>query len=794
MARATSVLLIAMVAFIATHFREHAFAAFRRAPPAVRRAPAVTMLGAAPEKQLPRLEASPVPDGMQASRPYLNPTLPDGRLNPMQGAFEWIDADEETGHTRIKMFSQKNYEYDYVFNDVATGTSFFDPAKTQVANTFKDRGRCLLIADKRVYKLYKEDIEKYFAHHNLGLEVLELGIDEEQKSVRTQEEVMKWLASKGVARLEPPLVMGGGLITDVVGAACAQYRRDLPWIRMPTTLIGMVDASIAIKVGANLDEKHKNRIGAFHPHQRCFIDFSLLKTLPPQHIRNGVSELIKISSVGDADSFDLLDLAGSDLVQYQFGFAKDVPPTKKDFLKALGMKIMRSVTRRQLEFEAPNLMEHDSRRAIAFGHTWSPVYELLPKPFPMHHGQAIAIDMAFSMTWAAREGWITDAARDRFHNVLRKCGLSLDHAAFTPDKLLYGTSTILERRDGDLYAAIPMPLDPDTSGDAAHAFGNVRYINVGTDFETREALDTSLQAALEDHKELCRTRYENGEGQEIHITQGLSSTKRNTLPKRDLGTYAEVLLEDIEQVGNAHGFSRVASGAARISKGLKEVAEYMETYSSKLPDKVAELVSATAAERPFPEGMDMNWALDTQSAQTLQMFASLTSGDEAWDLGTLTGTSAAVLAANFPHVKTVDSKGKLVDFARKHLPENVEVNHDEILSFLEKQAAAGRQADLIFMDLDKPQYAPVYEMIMKNGLLKPGGLLLCDHVLYRGLTAEAEAGTLRSERGGELKEASLKNAEALAAFLRQVKTDGDDGKLTTLMMPVRDGMMCIRKA
>jgi len=176
------------------------------------------------------------------------------------------------------------------------------------------------------------------------------------------------------------------------------------------------------------------------------------------------------------------------------------------------------------------------------------------------------------------------------------------------------------------------------------------------------------------------------------------------------------------------------------------------------------------------------------------MFASLTSGDEAWDLGTLTGTSAAVLAANFPHVKTVEREGKLVEFARKHLPENVEVNHDEILSFLEKQAAAGRQADLIFMDLDKPQYAPVYEMIMKNGLLKPGGLLLCDNVLYRGLTAEAEAGTLRAERGGELKEASLKNAEALAAFLRQVKTDGDDGKLTTLMMPVRDGMMCIKKA
>lgn len=504
--------------------------------------------------------------------------------------------------------------------------------------------------------------------------------------------------------------------------------------------------------------------------------------------------MIKISSVGEAESFDILDLFGSDLVEYQFGFAKDTPSVKRDQLKEIGMKIMRKCTQRQLEFEVPNLMEHDSRRAIAFGHTWSPVYELLPKPFPMHHGQAVAIDMAFSMTWAAREGWITDAARDRFHGVLRKCGLSLDHPAFTLDRLIYGTTTILERRDGDLYAAIPVPVDPAADGDAMHAFGEARYINVGSDFENREALDASLQAALQDHKELCRARYENGAGKTIHITQGLSSTKSDTMSKRDLGTYAEVLLEDLEQIGNAHGFSRVTSGVAKFSEGLKQTAEYLETYSSKLPKIVGELVTAAVAEKPFPEGMDSNWALDVQSAQTLQMFASLATGEEAWDLGTLTGTSAAVLAANFPRVKTVERETKLVEFARRHLPENVEVNQDEIHDFLEKQAAAGVQADFIFMDLDKPQYAPVYETIMRHGLLKPGGLLLCDNVLYRGLTAEADAGTLRSERGAELSEATLTNAETMAAFLRQVRNDSDDGKLTTLMMPVRDGMMCIRKS
>ena len=51
-----------------------------------------------------------------------------------------------------------------------------------------------------------------------------------------------------------------------------------------------------------------------------------------------------------------------------------------------------------LQLECPNLHEHDQRRAIAFGHTWSPCYELSRSP-PLHHGHAISVDMCFSMTW-----------------------------------------------------------------------------------------------------------------------------------------------------------------------------------------------------------------------------------------------------------------------------------------------------------------------------------------------------------------------------------------------------------
>merc|ERR1719265_1817979 len=108
---------------------------------------------------------------------------------------------------------------------------------------------------------------------------------------------MIWFADIGLMRRETPLVVGGGLITDIIGTACSLYRRSTSYVRLPTTMIGLIDAAIAIKVGGNLAGKYKNRIGAFHPHSGVIMDFHFLKTPEPNPTRNGIAELIKISAV-----------------------------------------------------------------------------------------------------------------------------------------------------------------------------------------------------------------------------------------------------------------------------------------------------------------------------------------------------------------------------------------------------------------------------------------------------------------------------------------------------------------
>jgi len=199
--------------------------------------------------------------------------------------------------------------------------------------------------------------------------------------------------------------------------------------------------------------------------------------------------------------------------------------------------------------------------------------------------------------------------------------------------------------------------------------------------------------------------------------------------------------------------------------------QYMQNNSTPLGKAVQNILAAQETENPFPEGMDTNWALDVQSAQTLDFLAALKKqGSEsavAWDLGTLTGVSAAVLSQHFDEVVTIEREEKLVEFAKKHLGDNVTVLHGEIDLWL--QCQAGKQADLIFMDL-----------------LKPGGLLLCDNVLYRGLPAQIEAGD-----EVEVSEKTRANAEALIRFNAQVKKDVQGGSMRSLMMPVRDGMLAV---
>jgi shikimate kinase/3-dehydroquinate synthase len=88
------------------------------------------------------------------------------------------------------------------------------------------------------------------------------------------------------------VALGGGCTTDAAGFVAATYLRGVPWVPVPTTLVGQVDAAIGGKTGLNL-EHGKNLVGAFHWPARTIVDPALLASLPQEELDGGMAEVVK---------------------------------------------------------------------------------------------------------------------------------------------------------------------------------------------------------------------------------------------------------------------------------------------------------------------------------------------------------------------------------------------------------------------------------------------------------------------------------------------------------------------
>lgn len=365
-----------------------------------------------------------------------------------------------------------------------------DIQNPELAACYKSFGRCLAVVDHNINQIYGSSLVAYFQHYNIDLTVFAIAIHEPTKTLSTFRAIVDAFADFCLVRKEPVLIIGGGLLTDVAGFACAAYRRSTNYIRIPTTLIGLVDAGIAIKVAVN-HGKLKNRLGAYHAPKQVFLDFSFLRTLPTPEVRNGMAELIKIAVVSNAEVFELLCEYGEQLLDTHFGYLNG-----SSELRQVGYQINSKSIETMLELETPNLHELDLDRVIAYGHTWSPTLELSPS-VPLLHGHAVNIDMALSATIAQRRGYITVEERDRILGLMSRIGLSLDHPLLDSDLLWYATQSIVQTRDGQQRAAMPRPI------------GQCFFVNDLTPEE--------LTAALADHKHLCAEYPRGGAGVDAYV-------------------------------------------------------------------------------------------------------------------------------------------------------------------------------------------------------------------------------------------------------------------------------------
>ena len=173
----------------------------------------------------------------------------------------------------------------------------FDPSNTRLLDACPEAplapgDRRLLVIDSNVARLQGNKIESYFRHHGVETTMLSLRADEAVKGWDTVTTVVDAMNAFGIdRRREPVIAIGGGVLTDVVGFAASVYRRGTPYIRIPTTLIGLVDAGVGVKTGVNYG-RGKNRLGTYAPATATYIDRTFLRTLDERHLANGLAEIL----------------------------------------------------------------------------------------------------------------------------------------------------------------------------------------------------------------------------------------------------------------------------------------------------------------------------------------------------------------------------------------------------------------------------------------------------------------------------------------------------------------------
>jgi 3-dehydroquinate synthase len=222
------------------------------------------------------------------------------------------------------------------------------------------------------------------------IEIIEIEAGESLKNIVTCTEIWSALTELGADRKSLIINVGGGVITDIGGFVASTYKRGIDFINVPTTLLGMVDASVGGKNGVDLGHL-KNQIGTITVPQLLLIDTRFLETLPQKEMRSGLAEMLKHGLIHDKIYWEqFLDL------------------TTLNF-NDLDVLIYRSIEIKN-EIVKHDPTENGIRKALNFGHTLGHAIEshFLETEKQLLHGEAIAIGMILESYLSKEKGLLSN--------------------------------------------------------------------------------------------------------------------------------------------------------------------------------------------------------------------------------------------------------------------------------------------------------------------------------------------------------------------------------------------------
>ncbi|MDA3820805.1 MAG: 3-dehydroquinate synthase [Candidatus Delongbacteria bacterium] len=279
-----------------------------------------------------------------------------------------------------------------------------------------------VITDCRVFTHYEKFLSKY-PHWCLPE-------GEQAKTADVVSQVYEYLLMENTDRNTLLLGVGGGVVTDVTGFVASTYKRGMPFILVPTSLLAMTDAAIGGKNGINF-RGYKNVIGCINQPALTYIDPVFLHTLSAEHYYNGLAEMLKTAFVLDESL--LSDIENNvDAIH------------RRD--EVILNRLLQKASCAKLKLVEADVSDKGIRHVLNFGHTLGHAVEMHDM---ILHGYAVAKGMAAALRMSVNKGYLSASDYGRCDKVMK--ALKLPGSIKMHDKLMPYIEKDKKRRQEKLH-------------------------------------------------------------------------------------------------------------------------------------------------------------------------------------------------------------------------------------------------------------------------------------------------------------------------------------------------------
>lgn len=280
-----------------------------------------------------------------------------------------------------------------------------------------------VVSDRQVYSYYGEYLLTLLREEGYQPLTYILEPGEGSKTWQNAAKILDRMLAKNLGRQVPLLAFGGGVVGDLAGFVAALYRRGVPLIQIPTTLLAQVDSSVGGKVAVN-HPRGKNMLGTFYQPRAVWADLRTLETLEQREWRAGLAEVLKYGLLWDEKFFAYLEKHASAILQRN----------NFDVLSSM----VEQCVRIKAEIVRQDERDEGIRNILNLGHTIGHALEKATRFQQYRHGEAVAIGLRAAGSIAVELGLFSLEKLNRIEKIMQAWELPISvPASVITDILAY---------------------------------------------------------------------------------------------------------------------------------------------------------------------------------------------------------------------------------------------------------------------------------------------------------------------------------------------------------------------